>query len=326
MDKVTRARPETKPLSGIRVSRELALALILIGCMGACGVLNPNFLSALNFHITARYLVEVGLVAISMTMLMVIRGIDLSVGSIVALCSVVFGFTWELFNVPLAVSGLLAVVVGLIAGLVNAFFVSKVKVPDLVVTISTLAIFRGMAIGLAGSSRVYLGDIPAIEYLGSGLILGMPVSLWVLIPAVLIGGFVLSRSSFGRQVYLIGNNETAARYAGINADRIRSILYILSGFLCAVAAILYSARVGTANSNAGTGLEFDVITGVVLGGTGISGGEGSIWGSILGLMLVIVLENGLNLMGVGSPAQSVVIGIILVITVLVNENLKRRTR
>lgn len=324
MDKVTRARPATKLLLGIRFSRELALVLILIGCMGAFGLLNPIFLSLLNFHITARYLVEVGLISISMTMLMIIRGIDLSVGSIVALCSVVFGFSWQFFNIPLVLSGVLAVVVGLIAGLVNAVFVSRVKVPDLVVTISTLAIFRGLAVGLAGSRRVYLGDIPVIEYLGSGLILGMPVSLWVLIPAVLIGGFVLSRSAFGRKIYLIGNNETAARYAGINADRIRSILYILSGFLCAIAAILYSARVGTANSNAGSGLEFDVITGVVLGGTGISGGEGSIWGSILGLILVIVLENGLNLMGVGSPVQSVVIGVILVITVLVNEYLKRK--
>jgi rhamnose transport system permease protein len=324
MDKVTGAQSAAKLRSGIRLSRELILALILVGCMGAFGALNTNFLSALNFHITARYLVEVGLVAISMTMLMVIRGIDLSVGSIVAVCSVVFGFSWQFFHIPLIVSGLLAVAAGLIAGLVNAFFVSQVKVPDLVVTISTLAIFRGLAVGLAGSRRVYLGDISAIEYLGSGLILGVPVSLWVLIPAVLVGGFVLSRSSFGRQIYLIGNNETAARYAGINADRIRSIAYILSGFLCAIAAILYCARVGTANSNAGSGLEFDVITGVVLGGTGISGGEGSIWGSILGLMLVIVLENGLNLMGVASPVQSVVIGAILVITVLVNENLKRK--
>jgi len=307
-----------------RLSRELVLLFILVFTSLLFGLLTDRFWSPINFEITSRYVVEVGLISIAMTMIIIIRGIDISVGSILALSSVIFGFSWQRYHLPLGWAAALGVVVGTMCGLFNGLIIAKIKVPDLVVTLATMAIFRGIADGLAGGQRVYLAEQRFVQILGAGTLLGIPVSLFILVPAIIIGGLVLSRSAFGRQLYTIGNNEIAARFAGLKVDRIRALAYTLSGFLSGLSAIIYCSRVGTARSNAGLGLEFDVITGVVLGGTSMAGGAGSIWGSILGLILVVVLRNGLNLLGVASPTQAVVIGVILVATVLVNENLRRR--
>jgi len=308
------------------LTRERILLVIVLGLLVVIARLSPNFLTATNLQITSRYLVEVGLVAIPMTMIILIRGIDISVGSIVALATIVLGFSWSNYRIPMAVAVLLALAVATLCGFLNGLAITRLRVPDLVVTLSTLAIYRGIAEGLGGGGRVYLYEDPLMRFLGEGQIMGIPVGLWVFLPAVVAAGIILDRSAWGRSLYAIGHNEIAARFAGIRVDRIRLMVYTLSGLASGWSAIFLAGRLGTARATAGLGLEFEVITAVVVGGTAISGGEGSIWGSFLGVVMVTALRNGLNLIGVPSPIQAMIIGSLLILTVLVNENLRLRIR
>lgn len=308
------------------VTRERILLAIVVGLLAVIAGLTSKFLTATNLQITSRYLVEVGLVAIPMTMVILIRGIDISVGSIVALATIVLGFSWQVYRIPMALAVTLALAVATLCGLLNGLAITRLRVPDLVVTLSTLAIYRGIAEGLGGGGRVYLYEDPFMRFLGEGQILGIPVGLYVLLPAVIAAGLVLDRTAWGRWLYAMGHNETAARFAGVRADRIRLWVYTLSGLASGLSAIFLAGRLGTARATAGLGLEFEVITAVVVGGTAISGGEGSIWGSFLGVVLVTALRNGLNLLGVPSPIQAMIIGTLLIMTVLVNENVRMRIR
>lgn len=308
------------------LTRERILLVIVVGMLAVIAGLTPKFLTPTNLQITSRYLVEVGLVAIPMTMIILIRGIDISVGSIVALSTIVLGFSWSVYRVPMALAVLMALAVATLCGLLNGLAITRLRVPDLVVTLSTLAIYRGIAEGLGGGGRVYLYEDPLMRFLGEGQILGIPVGLFVFLPAVVAAGVMLDRSAWGRSLYAIGHNETAARFAGIRVDRIRWLAYTLSGLASGLSAVFLAGRLGTARATAGLGLEFEVITAVVVGGTAISGGEGSIWGSFLGVVMVTALRNGLNLIGVPSPIQAIIIGTLLILTVLVNENLRSRIR
>ncbi len=308
------------------LTRERILLVIVVGLLAVIAYLTPKFLTATNLQITSRYLVEVGLVAIPMTMIILIRGIDISVGSIVALSTIVLGFSWSVYKVPMVLAILLALVVATLCGFLNGLAITRLRVPDLVVTLSTLAIYRGIAEGLGGGGRVYLYEDPLMRFLGEGQILGVPMGLFVFLPAVVGAGVMLDRSAWGRSLYAIGHNETAARFAGIRVDRIRLLAYTFSGLASGWSAVFLAGRLGTARATAGLGLEFEVITAVVVGGTAISGGEGSIWGSALGVVMVTALRNGLNLIGVPSPIQAMIIGALLILTVLVNENLRLRIR
>lgn len=323
MSLLSQAQKIVKPGLRIQVRREVVLLIVLFLAMGTVSRLSDNFLTLRNFQIMAPYLVEVGLISIAMTMIIIIKGIDISVGSMVGLCAVIMGFAWRDYGFSIWAAAVAAVALGTLCGLFNGLAISKVRVPDLIVTLATLAIYRGMAEGLSGGQPVT--KFPeSFLFLGQGRLWGVPAQLFILIPAVVIGGLALERTSFGRYLYAIGNNEMAARFSGVKVDRIRLFAYALSGFLSGLAAVIYVSRLNTARSNMGIGLEFEVITGVVLGGTSIAGGEGSIWGSILGLALIVLLRNGLNLAGMPTQAQAVVIGAILIVTVLINENLRRR--
>jgi len=312
-----------KPSFRLRLTREMVLIGVVLLTVGVMSRLSQRFLSISNFQLMAPYLVEVGLISIAMTMIIIIKGIDISVGSMVGLCAVVLGLSWQNLGLSIWVASLLAIGAGILAGLFNGLVICKIHVPDLIVTLATLAIYRGIADGLTGGQPVTKFPEPFL-FIGQGRVWGVPVQLFVLVPAVVVGGIVLARSSFGRYVYAIGNNEVAARFSGVNVGRIRLFAYTLSGFLCGLAAVIYVSRVNTARSNIGLGWEFEVITGVVLGGTSIAGGEGSIWGSILGLALIVLLRNGFNVAGLPTNAQAVMIGAILIITVLINEALRRR--
>jgi len=307
----------------LSVRREVVLVIVFLLSMLVVSRLSDRFFTVRNFQVMSPYLVEVGLISIGMTMVIIIKGIDLSVGSTAGLCAVLLGLAWRDYGLSIWLAAAFALAVGTLAGLFNGLVITKVRMPDLVVTLATMAIYRGIAEGLTAGQPVT--KFPeSFQRLGQGLLLGIPIPIWVLLPAVVLSGLALERSSFGRYLFAIGNNETAARFAGVKVDRIRTLAYTLSGFLSALAAVIYVARVNTARSDIGMGWLFEVITGVVLGGTSIAGGEGSIWGSILGLALILLLRNGLNLAGVPTQAQAVVIGCILIITVLINESIRSR--
>jgi ribose/xylose/arabinose/galactoside ABC-type transport system permease subunit len=260
--------------------------------------------------------------ALTMTFVIVSAGIDLSVGSILGLVAILLGVFWHNIGLPLPLAMVLGLAVGALAGFVNGLIITRFSVPPLIATLATLALYRGLAEGIS-QARSVRGYPEWFFELGQGELLGVPVQLWIFIIAVAIAAGILGLTIFGREVYSIGANEIAAHFSGIRVDRVKLLIYTASGFVAALAAIVFVSRVSTTRSDMGTGLELDVITAVVLGGTSIFGGRGTIIGTVLGLFLMQALKNGLALAGVKGDGTIVIIGIVLIGATLIS-NLFRR--
>jgi rhamnose transport system permease protein len=197
------------------------------------------------------------------------------------------------------------------------------KLPPLIMTLATLALYRGLAEGIS-QARSVRGYPDWFYVLGQGVVLGIPAQLWVLLIAIIVFWVLLSRTVFGRSLYAIGHAETAARFSGIPVDRAKLVIYTLSGFMSALAAFIFVSRVSTTRSDMGIGIELDVIAAVVLGGTSIFGGVGTIGGTLIGLVLIQLLKNGLSLTGVKGDATIVVIGVVLIASILLTNFVQRR--
>jgi rhamnose transport system permease protein len=251
-----------------------------------------------------------------MTFVIVTGGIDLSVGSILGLTAILLGVFWKNLGLPLPAAIALAIVCGTFAGWVNGFIITRFNVPPLIATLATLALYRGLAEGIS-EARSVRGYPEWFFFFGQGEILGVPFQLWLLGIAVVVSAVILGLTPFGRATYAIGANETAARFSGIRVNSVKLWIYTAAGFCSALAAVIFVSRVTTTRSDMGTGLELDVITGVVLGGTSIFGGRGTIIGTVLGLVLIQALKNGLALSGVKGDGTIVVIGLVLIGAILV---------
>jgi len=217
----------------------------------------------------------------------------------------------------------LTLAVGGLAGAFNGWFITRIGVPPLIMTLATLALFRGLAEGIS-QARSVRGYPDWFLALGQGEVAGVPTQLWILLAVVVISGVVLARTTFGRALYAIGHNQLAARFSGIPVDRYKLAIYTLSGLMAGLAGYIFVSRVSTTRSDMGTGLELDVIAAVVLGGTSIFGGTGSILGTVLGVILIQLLKNGLALTGVKGDATIVVIGSVLILSILITNWLRGR--
>jgi rhamnose transport system permease protein len=296
---------------------ETVLALLVIIALATLAALSDRFFTAENLLNQGRLMAEVGLVALGMTFVIVTGGIDLSVGSILGLTAILFGVFWHNVGLPLPIAMVAALASGTLAGVGNGLIITRFKVPPLIATLATLALYRGLAEGIS-QARSVRGYPEWFFFFGQGEILDVPVQLWVLAIATAICAVILALTPFGRATYATGANEVAARFSGIRVDATKLWIYGGTGFLAALAAIIFVSRVTTTRSDMGTGLELDVITGVVLGGTSIFGGRGTIIGTALGLILIQALKNGLALSGVKGDGTIVVIGIVLIIAILVS--------
>jgi len=217
---------------------------------------------------------------------------------------------------------LAAVLVGAVAGLGNGFIITRFKVPPLIATLATLALYRGLAEGIS-QARSVRGYPDWFLGLGTDDLLGVPNQLWLMILCFVIAAFILGMTTFGRTTYAIGSNEVAARFSGLKVDRAKLLIYGASGLISGLAGVIFVSRVSTTRSDMGTGYELDVITAVVLGGTSIFGGRGTIIGTALGLILMQALKNGLALSGVKGDGTIVVIGAVLIAAILVGNLLSR---
>jgi rhamnose transport system permease protein len=258
-----------------------------------------------------------------MTFVIITGGIDLSVGSIVGLCAIALGYSWKNLGVPLPGAIAIALGIGALAGFVNGLFITRVKVPPLIMTIATLALYRGFAEGVSQAHSVR-GYPEWFFFLGQGDLFGAPTQLWLLGAAIVIAGVALDRTTFGRALYAIGSNETAARFSGLPVDRIKLAVYTLSGLMAGLSAYVLVSRVTTTRSDMGMGYELDVIAAVVLGGTSIFGGVGTIWGTVIGLVMIQLLKDGLALTGVKGDATIIVIGAVLIASTLLASSLQKR--
>ena len=301
---------------------ETVLAVLLVAALVVLAGQSAHFFTADNLLNQGRLMAEVGLVALPMTFVIVTGGIDLSVGSIFGLSAILLGVFWHNLGLALPLAMLLAILVGGLAGIVNGVIITRFRVPPLIATLATLALYRGLAEGIS-QARSVRGYPDWFFILGQGDVLGVPTQLWLLLILTIGAAVLLGLTTFGRTVYAIGANETAARFSGLRVDRTKLLIYGGSGLIAALAAVIFVSRVSTTRSDMGTGLELDVITAVVLGGTSIFGGRGTIIGTALGLALMQVLKNGLALAGVKGDGTIVVIGVVLILAILIGNLLSR---
>ena len=307
-----------------------ALLGLLAATVIAVSLLRPAFLHPDNLLEMSRFFVETGLIALAMAPIIITGGIDLSVGSIMGLSVMAMGLAWRLGQVPPGVSLGLGLATGLCCGLTNGLLVARLRLPPLIVTLATMALFRGLALGLGANAPV--SDFPTTYYdLGQAYYtvagrLQIPQQLPVLLVLLALAWVALHRSVLGRYVYAIGHNERAAWFAGVPVARVKLALYAFSGLMSALAGGIYLSRVATAKADAGTLMELDVITVCVLGGVSITGGRGGIPGAMLGLLIVSSLVRGLTLARVPSEGQKIVLGLVLLLAAVVYQLIQRRAR
>jgi len=295
---------------------ELALlvALLLEAFFFAASA--PSFATWGNFFEVLRFSVELGLLAVALTPILITGGIDLSVGSTIGVTAVVFGVMAQSAHWPIGIAIVLSLLLGLIAGSINAALITGLRLPPLIVTLGTYSLYRGIAEGITHGAVSFTGFSPAFLHFGQGYFLKViPVQLSVFVVVIVAYWILLHRSVIGRGLYAIGFNAEGARYAGIPVRRRIALIYVLSGLVASLAAIIYVAHLGLAKSDLGTGYELQAIAAIVLGGTSVFGGRGSIFGSLLGLFFLSVLQNGMHLMALPSELNGVLTGVLLLLIV-----------
>ncbi|HMH43460.1 MAG TPA: substrate-binding domain-containing protein [Pyrinomonadaceae bacterium] len=298
-------------------NNEWVLLLVLVIECAIFSVTGNNFLSTTNAFEITRLSVEIGLLALALTPIIITGGIDLSVGSMIGLAAVVLGGLWRDAHLPILLAAVVTLAVGVAGGGLNAFMVSRLKFPPLIVTLGTFSLFRGIAEGLNRGIENYSGFSPGFLFLGQGYVGGVvPTQLFILIAAIAGFWWWLHVSIYGRSLYAIGFSAEGSRYAGIPVARRLALAYVLSGLISSLAAIVYVAHLGQAKSDAGTGYELMAITAVVLGGTSIFGGRGTVLGTVLGLFAIVILQNGLRLSGQPAELAGILTGVLLVVTIL----------
>jgi rhamnose transport system substrate-binding protein len=294
----------------------LILPIVLIVETAVFAAIAPHFFTIANFFEVARFSIELGLLATALTPVLITGGIDLSVASMMGLAAVLFGAAHADWGLPLAAAIAIALLAGCAGGALNALLIAQLNLPPLIVTLGSLSLFRGIAEGLTHGAVNYSGFPAGFLFLGQGYLWSViPAQLPVFVLVYVSYIILLHRSVFGRAFYAIGFTAAGARYAGIPVARRLGLVYVLSGVVSSLAAIIYVAHLGQAKSDAGTGYELDAITAVVLGGTSVFGGRGTLWGTLLGLLSLAILQNGLHLAALPSELTGVLTGVLLVATI-----------
>jgi len=307
----------------------ILLIVIVVECL-VFALAGNNFATTGNVFEISRLSVEIGLLALAMTPIIITGGIDLSVGAMMGLSAVVLGGLWRDAGVPIPIAIGITLMIGLLGGALNAAMIARLKAPPLIVTLGTFSLFRGIAEGLTRGIDNYSGFSPSFLFLGQGYVGGVvPMQLFIFIPIIFFFWWWLHRTTFGRSYYAIGFSQEGSRYAGIKVRRRLNFTYCVSGLLSSLAAVIYVAHLGQAKSDAGTGYELTAIAAVVLGGASIFGGRGTVLGTILGLLAIVILQNGLRISGQPTELAGILTGVLLILTILIDRlsriGISRRT-
>ncbi|WP_213804053.1 substrate-binding domain-containing protein [Granulicella sp. dw_53] len=298
---------------------EWILLLALLAEAALFSVLAPGFFTLANLFEILRFSVELGLLSIALTPIIIAGGIDLSVGSTVGLTAVIFGLAWHSGHLPIPLAILIALLIGLASGALNALMIAGLRLPALIVTLGTYSLYRGIAEGITHGAVSYTGFPKSFLLLGQGYLWHtIPIQLTIFLLVAIGYALLLHRSVIGRALYAIGFNPEGARYAGIPVQRRLALVYLLSGIVSSLAAIIYVAHLGLAKSDLGTGFELSAIAAVVLGGTSVFGGRGTLFGTLLGLFFLSILQNGMHLLALPSELTGVLIGTLLLAIVSID--------
>ena len=304
------------------LKRFLPFVSLIVLCV-VIAALEPKFLSVGNLTGVARQTAVITIMAMGMTVVMVAGGIDLSVGSVMALAGVT-GALAMVSGAPVILGIAVAVAAGAVCGLLNGAAIAALRIPAFIVTLGAMGIYRGAAL-LVTDGKAVVGLPSGFGYLAEGNLLGLiPVPLVMVLTLAFATHFLLSHTRAGRYGYAIGSNIEAARYAGVRVTRYQMTFYVMLGAMAGLAGAIESARLVTGQPTAGEGYELRVIAAVVIGGGSLNGGQGTVTGTIIGALIMGVLANGANLLGISSFAQQVVIGAVIVLAVTVDEFQRRR--
>lgn len=296
----------------------------LIGLLLLCfiiSIITPRFLNVNNLLNVLTQVSVNAVIAIGMTFVILTGGIDLSVGSILAITGAIAASIIVKAN-SLFLAIVVTILLGALIGAFNGVIVAKGKIQPFIVTLATMTIFRGATYVFTNGTPIS-GLSKNFTFIGNSRVLGIPFPVIITLIVFALAWYLISETRYGRYVYALGGNEDSTRLSGINTDKVKMLVYIVSGIASAISGVIVTSRIGSASPNAGSGYELDAIAAVVLGGTSLSGGEGSITGTIVGAMIIGVLNNGLNLMNVSPFYQSIVKGLVILLAVLIDKKNKK---
>ena len=298
---------------------ELTTVIALIILMAVITIINSNFLTANNLLNLLLQVTSNALIAFGMTFVILTGGIDLSVGSILALSS---ALTAGLLGsgMPVTLAILISLILGCILGMVNGLLISYGKLAPFIVTLATMTIFRGATLVYTNGNPITKGlsDTFLFQFLGQGYIVGIPFPVIIMFIVFIVLYVLLHKTAFGKSVYAIGGNEKAAYISGVKLNKVKIIIYSISGIMASISGLIITSRLSSAQPTAGASYEMDAIAAVVLGGISLSGGKGRILGTLIGALIIGVLNNGLNIIGVSAFWQQVVKGVVILIAVLID--------
>ena len=306
-----------KLINQINIYRSVLILLVI--CIFAT-ILSPSFLSVTNLFNVFKQITVAGVVGCGMTFVILTGGIDLSVGSILGLSGVLAAGVLESTGNP-AFAIALALAVGVICGAINGFFVSFCEIPPFISTLGMMTLLRGCVLVYTKGSPISIKS-DAYKFFGKGAIAGIPVPVIILILLFLLAHYILTQTSYGRSIYAFGGNREAARLSGISTRFTEWMAYTINCLLCGIAGVILTARLGSAQSTSGTGIEMDAIAAVILGGTSLSGGVGFVLPTVVGAMIMGIIDNILTLMNVNPHATNIVKGAVILIAVLVDKKVK----
>ncbi|WP_349961350.1 ABC transporter permease [Rhizobium sp. ZPR3] len=297
------------------IYRKYGTILIFAGICILASLLSPTFLTEANLTNVLRQVVVVSLLACGVTFIIILGQIDVSLGSVLALCGVIATSVMATTG-SIALAVLAGIATGVVTGFINGFVITFFRIPSFIMTLAMTTVARGAVLLYTGGAPVSgLGEFKVI---GQGSVGPVPISVLILVAFVVISWILLNKTKFGRYVYAVGGNDRAARASGINPDSIVVKAFIYNGILCAIAGIVLMSRINSGQPAGGVGYEFDAITAVVVGGTSLMGGTGTITGTIIGSMIIGVINNILNLMNVSSYWQQIIKGLIIAIAVILD--------
>lgn len=301
---------------GAAAGEYLGMALVL-GVLVAVFALNAeHFLTLTTFRTIANQIPTAVIIAVGMTFVLIVGGIDLSVGGVLALCSSVLGAAMA-NEMPLALAGAASLAVGCVCGVANGLVTVRWRIPSFIVTLGMMEIARGGAYMMTGSQTIYIGE--KVEAIADASVIGLSVPFLLAFGLVATGQTILARTTFGRYMIAIGTSDEAARLSGINTRGVRLAVFTVSGLLCAVAAIINCSRMASADPNSGSGAELQAIAAVVIGGTSLMGGRGSVVASFFGVLIIALLGTGLAQAGADEPLKRLITGCVIVAAVILDQ-------
>jgi len=331
MGDIARAPQQRRSFLNSNATQRLLAFASLIALIVVFSLASPNFFKFENLVAILIATAVTGILAVAVTFIIITAGIDLSVGTLMTFCAVIAGVLVTMWHGPVIAGVLGAILMGGLVGLISGTFISRLKIPPFIATLGMMYVAKGLSLIISGLKPVYFNDTPSFALIAMGSVTGaiipgfnIPNAVLIFFGVAILSGFLLNRTILGRYTFAIGSNEEAVRLSGVNVDRWKTIVYMLGGLICGVAGVVIAARLNSAQPALGQGYELDAIAAAVIGGTSLSGGEGTILGTVIGAFVMSVLTNGLRILSVPQEWQTVMTGVIVIFAVYADILRRRR--